>query len=314
MILLFRGESFDPNFYYHSGVDIDHSFLLLSGKRKLLLVSKMNESLARSSFRGKVIVYRNATETVARYTRGRTVLFDANSVSAALATRLKKSCRLRDHSRELLAMRARKKPEEVACIRRAVHHTKEIFESLDFKTARTEVGLKKQLLMATLDLGLEPAFEPIVSTGPNTSFPHYRSGIRKLGSIVKVDYGVRYRNYCSDLTRCFILDGDRRKKEQYERLQDICFFIVDSLPDLECGKDVTKLAAELMEKAGFPDMIHCIGHGIGLDVHEMPSLCFSSEDPLAGCTIAIEPGFYLKKYGMRYEETVYNDGKRARIL
>jgi Xaa-Pro aminopeptidase len=322
MLLLYRGDQFNSNFYYHSGVDIDHSFLLLDGignQKKILFVPKLNESIARaaqsdSSFRGRVCVYTDPIETLSKFIRGKKVIFDAGSMSARLASKLGKICKLQDHSEALLKMRAVKRDDEVACVRKAVKYTKQIFDSLDLKTAKTELDLQKQLLLATIELGLESAFEPIVSSGKNTAYPHYRAGNKKLQSVVMVDYGVRYKHYCADLTRCFILDGDKKKKEQYERLQDICYFLADSLPNLERGKDVAKLGADLIDKAGFPKMIHSIGHGVGLDVHEFPSLKIKSEDALSGATLAIEPAFYLKNYGMRFEETIYFDGKRTRIL
>ncbi len=315
MLLLYRGESFDANFFYHSGVDIDHSFLLSSGGRKTLLVPKMNEGAARAAFRGRVAVYEDPLKEIRRAARGGTVLCDASSISLRLGRKLGKVCRLKDHSAELLAMRAVKKPSEVADIRKAVRLTKEILDSLDLKAARTELDLQKQLMVMTAERGLEQAFDPIVSTDIGSSYPHYSATGRKLGSLVLVDFGVRWNHYCADLTRVFILDNDRRKKEQYEALKGICDGIVDELPSLRKGGDVAALSAKLIKKAGFPELIHAIGHGVGLDIHEFPRLGMKSGDKIAKSAIAIEPAFYLpKRYGMRYEETVWFDGKKARIL
>jgi Xaa-Pro aminopeptidase len=313
MLLLYKGEGFDANFYHHSGVDIDHSFLLEDG-RKTLFVSKMNEAIARSSFRGKVVVYVKAADALSKHLKGKKVSFDGASMSARMAKKIGKFCRLEDVSDDLLKERSEKTPDEVLAIKRAVKETKDIFDSLDLKKAKTEEDVYRQLLLMTAERGLDQAFEPIVATDKNSSYPHYHSGKKKLGGTVLVDFGVRYKHYCADLTRCFILDGDQKKKEQYEKLQDICWFLADSLPTLGKGKEVTKLAEDLMQKAGFPKMIHSIGHGVGLDVHERPSLNVKSDDPLVKATVAIEPAFYLSRYGMRYEETVYNDGKKARVL
>jgi Xaa-Pro aminopeptidase len=314
MLLLYRGENFNANFFHRSNVDIDHCFLLDDGTRKTLLVSGMNEAFARSRFKGRVRVYSDAIKDLSALIKGRAVEFDASSMSCRMAAHIRKSCRMRDVSQELLAERSKKSPEEAAQVSRAVRETKDIFESLDWKSARTEHDLHRQLLLMTFERGLEPAFEPIVSSGIGTSYPHYLAQKRKLGPLVLVDYGVRFGHYCADITRCFIRDNDRKKKEQYGRLQDICYFIADALPGLDKGKDVAKLAEELVAKAGFPKMPHAIGHGVGLDIHEFPRLNPKSDDHLAGAAIAIEPSFYLKTYGMRFEETVYFDGKKARVL
>ncbi|MEW6749238.1 MAG: M24 family metallopeptidase [Candidatus Micrarchaeota archaeon] len=314
MLLLYRGEEFDANFFYHSGADIDHGFFLEDDGKRTLFVSRMNEALARASFKGKVVAFDDAVKTLSPHIAKKEVGFDGASMSARMAGKLGRLCRLEDRSEELLRSRAEKRPGEVSAIRKAVSLTKDIFDSLDLSAAKTEDDIKAQLMRLTFERGAEPAFDPIVATGKNTAYPHYRSGRKRLGGLVLVDYGVRHNHYCSDLTRCFILDGDQKKKRQYEELQNVCFSLVDSLPNCPSGAELSKLSAKLMKWAGFPKLIHAIGHGIGLDVHESPSLGMKSKDSLAGCTMAIEPAFYLKSYGMRYEETVYFDGKKARIL
>ena len=314
MLLLYNGEHLDSNFYYHSGCEVDHCFLLTGGKAKTLFVPKMNESLAKAHFRGKVVVYEDALKSLAPYIKNKKVLADFRSINALMAKRLSRFCRLKDHSPELVAMRRAKRKDEVAKVAKAAGYTHQIMDSLDFSKARTELGLKKQILIATMELGLEPAFEPIVSTDRNTAYPHSTPTSKKLGSLVMIDYGVKYQHYCSDITRCFIRHGDRKKKEQYEQLRDVCHSLIDSLPDMKRGRDVAKECESLMMRAGFPKMIHAPGHGVGLDIHELPSLRPKSVCPLAGTMMAIEPAFYLKGYGMRYEETVYFDGKKARIL
>ncbi len=314
MLLLYRGESFDANFFYHSGVDIDHSFFLSDGGRTLL-VPKMNEGAARAGFRGRVRVYEDPLKEIRKLARGRRVLCDEASMSMRLGRKLGRACRLKDHSLELLAMRAEKSASEVADVRKAVRLTKEILDSLDLKAARTELDLQKQLMVLTAERGLEKAFDPIVASGPASAYPHYSAGRRRLSGLVLVDYGVRWNHYCSDLTRVFILDGDAKKKKQYEALQGICHAIADELPDLKRGKDVAALSASLLEKAGLPPLIHSIGHGVGLDIHEFPRLGLKSKDPIAKSVLAIEPAFYHpKRYGMRFEETIWFDGKRAKIL
>lgn len=313
MLLLHRGDGFDANFFYHSGVDIDNSFLLVDGRKKTLFVSRLNESLARACFHGKVVVFDDAFAALSRFIKRKTVFFDDSSLSARAAERLEKVCRLKDYSLTLLRMRAVKSKDELSKTRRAVKYTKEILHSLDLKSAKTELGVKKQLLLSTLELGLEPAFEPIVATDRNSSYPHYSPGNKKLGSLVLVDYGVRYGHYCADLSRCFILDGDRKKKTQYEKLQEVFHSLLDVLPEMQTGQNLALEAEKLMQKACFPKMIHSIGHGIGLDIHELPRLSKKYEDKLNGSTIALEPAFYLEKYGMRYEETVHV-GKKATIL
>ena len=83
----------------------------------------------------------------------------------------------------------------------------------------------------------------------------------------------------------------------------------------QTGGELAKFARILYKKEGLTHPPHSIGHGIGLEVHEKPSLSISSKDKLEGATFAIEPSVYFTgKYGLRYENVVHFDGKKARVL
>ena len=316
-LLLYRGESFDPNFYYQSGLDIDHAFLLLKRNEKILFVPRLNEEFAKTHFDGHVEVYQNPFEVLKKYLRGKTISVDSSSLTHALSKRLKSFCKIEDASSKLAAMRLVKKEKEIKKITRAVSITKKILSALDFSKMKTELDVKRYLLQKTLEYNCEAAFEPIVATDTNSRFPHYRSGNVKLGDMVLIDYGVKYEHYCADLTRCFFIGNskiNREREDKYESLKEITKTIVSSLPKLKTGKTVAKLSVQLLKENGFPPLIHAIGHGIGLEVHEAPRLGLLSKNKIAGSALAIEPAAYFKDYGLRFEETVYFDGKKGRIL
>ena len=130
-ILLYRGEQFNANFYYFAKLDIDHAFLLFDKNRKTLFVPKLNESLAREQFDGKVIVYENWLEALKKELRGR-VFVDGTAISMRLFEKLKMFCRPKDISEQLSTARAVKSEEEISKISRAAKITKEIFNSIDF--------------------------------------------------------------------------------------------------------------------------------------------------------------------------------------
>jgi len=307
VILLYRGNEFNTNFYYFSGIDIDHAFLV----SKTLLVPRMNQKLAKKMFKGKVIPYSNYNKELKKLL-GKKTEIDGASLPARVYLRLKKITKIEDSTEKFFEERSKKKPQEISNIRRAVKETKEIIESVDFKKYKTEMDVKKYLLKETFERGLEPAFEPIVAAGVNTSHPHHYSGKKKLKGHVMIDYGVKYNYYCGDITRCFMLKG--KAKEEYEKLQQVTGEIVDELGNLRSGNEVSLFAEKTVKKYDFPKMIHSIGHGIGLDVHEFPRLNKKYEDRIKGTTFAIEPGVYGSRYGLRYEETIYFDGKKGRVL
>ena len=170
------------------------------------------------------------------------------------------------------------------------------------------------MLNETNNLGLSPAFEPIVATGKNSAMPHYRGSDVKIRDYVLIDYGVKYKFYNSDLTRCFFLKKDRRKEEAYSKLKSIVYEIIDNLQSFSTGADIARFSEKLFSRYGLPEQIHAIGHGLGLDVHETPALNKKSKDKLKNSVLAIEPGVYYKDFGARFEENIYFDGKKTKIL
>lgn len=319
-LLLYRGNHFNANFYYFAKCDIDHAFLLLEKGCRTLLVPKLNETLACEVFDGDVIAYDNPIAQIKKQIRHGAVGVDGQSISMALFEKLAAFCKPKDISRKLYEQRAVKNADEIKNIAHAAKITKRIFASLDFSKMKTESDVKKTLLAQTLERGLEPAYEPIVATDRNSSFPHYngKDGNNvKLGKTLLIDYAVRYKHYCADITRCFFLDGskeNKQKKEQYEILQGMTDAIVANMKKFKTGGDIAAYSEDLFNEHMLPKPVHSIGHGVGLDIHEAPRLRRGSKDRLAGATIAVEPAVYFKSYGLRYEETVYFDGKKARIL
>ncbi|MBI5046994.1 M24 family metallopeptidase [Candidatus Micrarchaeota archaeon] len=315
MYLLYRGESFNPNFYYLAGADIDHSFLLAEGSKRTLLVPKMNYELAKKDFDGKVLIYTDWLKDLKKAVGSRKILFiDETSTSASLYKKLKKLTKLKDCSSELSKLRGKKKPFEISKIKQASALTKQLLSELDFSKFKTELEVRNYLLKRTFEMGFEPAFRPIVATNPNSRFPHYESGSVKLRDMVLVDYGLKFENYCSDLTRCYFLRNGTEAEKNYSKLQDIFHDITDALPNFSKGKEVASFQEKLFSKYGLPKPIHSIGHGVGLEVHEYPSLGLKSDNSLPNSVLAIEPGAYFKGYGIRFEETISFDGRKVRIL
>lgn len=156
------------------------------------------------------------------------------------------------------------------------------------------------------------SFNPIVVFGEKTSVPHAVSGMRKLkkGDIILVDAGARFRGYCSDITRCFSYGNKNSEVRKYYRLLKEAF--ESALEALGSGekraKSIDASVRKVLKKAGVDkNFIHGLGHGIGLDVHELPRLGPESNDKLLdGMVFTIEPGVYFNgKYGLRLEDCVY---------
>ncbi len=154
------------------------------------------------------------------------------------------------------------------------------------------------------------SFPFIVASGPRSAYPHSGVSERKIrrGDFVTIDMGATYRQYCSDITRTFIVGSPSKKQRAiYETVLEAN---EAALPEIRAGAkgvDVDRIARDIITKAGYgEDFIHGLGHGVGLEVHEPPSLGKWSGDTLAaGNVVSNEPGIYIKGFGgVRIEDTV----------
>ena len=156
-----------------------------------------------------------------------------------------------------------------------------------------------------------PSFETIVASGANAAMPHHRPGPRNIrpGEPVVLDFGARFDGYCSDMTRTVWVD--RVDDPELRRAVDVVWAsqaagVAAVGPGVRCA-DVDAACREVIAEAGWADFfVHGTGHGVGLDIHEAPSVAATSTDTLeAGHVVTVEPGVYLPGLGgVRIEDTV----------
>ena len=154
------------------------------------------------------------------------------------------------------------------------------------------------------------SFPFIVASGPRSAYPHAGVSERKIqrGDFVTIDMGATYRGYCSDITRTFIVGSPSEKQRTiYETVLEANEAALPEIREGAKGIDVDRIARDIITKAGYgEDFIHSLGHGVGLEIHEPPSLSKKSRDTLAlGNVVSNEPGIYVKGFGgVRIEDTV----------
>lgn len=154
------------------------------------------------------------------------------------------------------------------------------------------------------------AFELIVASGPGSAMPHYRPGHRKIarGDIVLFDVGVQVDGYCSDLTRVVAVgEPGREVRDVYTLVLEANRAGLEAVRGRKPAREVDGAARDVIARGGHGDRFgHGLGHGVGLEVHEAPTVGPASEDTLApGNVVTIEPGVYLPgKFGVRIEDLV----------
>lgn len=166
----------------------------------------------------------------------------------------------------------------------------------------------------------EASFRTIVATGRNAAIPHHMTSEKKIqkNQFLLFDFGVRYQYYCSDMTRTIVLG--KATPEQKKIYQTVLKAQQKAIEYIEktllAGKPVKasatdSAAREHILSAGYPTIPHSLGHGIGIDVHELPRLSPTSKSVLTdGMVFSIEPGIYLPELGgVRIEDlfTIQNN-------
>jgi len=154
------------------------------------------------------------------------------------------------------------------------------------------------------------AFETILASGVRSAYPHGGCTDREIreGDLVVVDIGASYRYYRSDMTRTLVAGKPSEKQKRlYEIVKTAQQKAVQAIKSKAKAKDIDTTARKVIEEAGYGDyFVHSLGHGVGLEVHEPPTLGQQSKDRLAvGNVVTIEPGIYLVGFGgIRIEDTV----------
>jgi Xaa-Pro dipeptidase len=177
-------------------------------------------------------------------------------------------------------------------------------------------GMKEYEVAAEIEYAMRQrgsygtAFETSVASGPRSAFPHGGCSDREIcqGDLVVVDAGATYKFYRSDMTRTLVAGKPSEKqKELYEIVKVAQEKAFEAIKPNVKARDVDAVARKIIEDAGYGEyFVHGLGHGVGLEVHEPPTLSSSSKEALTvGNVVTDEPGIYLVGYGgVRIEDTV----------
>ncbi len=323
-ILIFSGDFKRQNedFFYFAGSRVDSCALLLKkGKQPVLFSPKMLYLDAKETgIRTVIYDKKKPYSTILKELRGvRKIGVDYSAISHERFLRLRKGLKgkkLVDCSEQMLSVRMIKEKGEIEKIRKAQRITERIICGVKLSGNKTEKEVADELLKKTALLGCTPAFPPIVATGKGSAGAHHPPTNRKLSGIVMIDYGVKYEGYCGDMTRCFFLGKCREERGVYLKLQKMSREVMGKIRNGMPIRKLDKMHNDLLKKYGLPEPTHLMGHGIGLAVHELPSIHAKAKEKIsAGQVFTIEPGAYFPgKFGARFENIVYFDGKRARVL
>lgn len=233
-----------------------------------------------------------------------------------------KNAKLKAQAGAIESLRRIKTEPELDIMRAAQAHVDEIllpFVKNNLKEGVSEAQLKfklDQTLRGEGKFGL--SFESIVGFSAGSALPHYESGDRKLkqGDNILIDCGVIDRRYCSDMTRNFCYGSP---SESY--LKDYALLLQaqkSTLAKVKTGAKAKALDSFCREEMGKDSalFVHSLGHGVGLEIHEAPTLSAKSKNILQTReVVTVEPGIYRpNQHGIRIEDTMIVQEEGCEVL
>ena len=236
-----------------------------------------------------------------------------------IMTSLKKSIpKIKSSTEPFYNARIIKDENEIKILKKA---SKIIDEMFELCTKKMKVGQKESELQTILmtyameqgmfDTGYKSTLNPlIIAGGPNGALPHAQVTQRKFkkGDLVVTDLTLRYKGYVSDATRTFAIGKiSTDANEAYEIVKESQKLGLKSVrPNINC-KDVDAACRKFIDDKNYGQyFIHSTGHGIGLEVHELPTVSYRSDTKLKkNMAITVEPGIYIEnKFGIRIEDSL----------
>lgn len=220
-------------------------------------------------------------------------------------------------------IRVLKEPEEIRAIMKAISVATNAFAETRKKMTpgMTEKDVANELDYAMRNLGAErPSFPTIVASGPRAALPHAEPSDKKViaGEPIIIDFGAQVNGYCSDET-CTVFLGEPEAKiaEIYKIVATAKNIGLSAIKSGVSIKAIDMLVREHIEKNGYSDYFrHGVGHGVGIAVHEAPTINSASQGELENnMVLTIEPGIYLPDIGgVRLEDMALITDEKAEVL
>lgn len=317
------------NIYYLTGFWGTAGTVLITAERQLLITDDRYITYAQSVVTGfEVVSNRDALSVVAQVLKDsnlRELAFE-DEVSVAYYQAMQsrfEGIHLTPTTDVVMGLRMIKDETEIATIQRACQISDQAFlDALDFiRPGKTELEVANFLDFRMREMGSEAvSFDTIAASGYRSAMPHGRASnkVIEVGDALTLDFGCIYNHYVSDMTRTIYIGSV--SDEEAEIYQTVLAANQALIAAAKAGMEYREfdgVARRVIEAAGYgPYFTHGIGHGMGLDVHEIPYFSRTATDTIqAGMVLTDEPGIYLEgKYGVRIEDDLLITETGCKIL
>jgi len=327
-----------PNIFYFTNYYGPGALLYCDGNLKLLVpllekyraeesVDNSIEILAYYPFKIQEDVFEGNITTLIQklIDNKRKILIDKEWMNSTQLDIIK-NFDVKDISKEIWKIRSIKDSDEIENIikageitKRAMEKALEIYYSGEKLSEKEVAGIIDYYMKK---YGAEDyAFPSIVAFGKNAAEPHHVPTELELKDedLMLMDVGAKYKGYCFDSTRTLINRvKDLEIRKAYDAVLEAQLASIDSVHDGVIASEVDSISRKVLEKYGLSKyFIHSLGHGVGIEIHEFPTISQLSKEVRLekNMVVTIEPGVYLKgKYGIRIEDTIIIEYNRARVL
>lgn len=296
--------------------------LIITKKSNYLITDKRYSGAIKKQLKNFVVkdegIYKflkNDSKDLFKKLNIKTIGFEENNLTVSEYNSFKKVANLKPI--DLTKLRIIKTNEEIENLKLACFIADQTFSYIlkEIKLGITEKEISRLLESFIKEKNGETSFKSIVAFGKNSAIPHHQTENTRLkkNQIILLDFGVKINNYCSDMTRTIYFGSanaefKRMHKTVLEAQQKAIDFLKSSIINQKSitGKDIDKTARNFIIRNNFPNIIHSVGHGIGVEVHEAPYISPNSKDVIKDNMIfSIEPGIYISDYGgVRIEDLV----------
>lgn len=306
---------------YFTGFNSSDGFLVITNNETVFFTdSRYIEAASKEITACKAVLLKRVSETIVPYLKDiniENIYLETERLTVAELNSLKKVfdfCKVeaKEEVDEIInKLRSVKTEKEIEYIKKAQQIAEDAFEYIlkIIKVGVTEKEIALELDFYMLSHGAEAvSFETIAVSGKNSSMPHGVPTDKKIenGDFITMDFGAVYKGYHSDMTRTVIVgEPTKKQKEIYETVLSAQKTSLEALKNGVTGFDADKAAREVIEKAGYKENFgHGTGHGVGIEIHELPNLSPYSKATLkTGNIVTVEPGIYIPdEFGVRIED------------
>ncbi|NLK67179.1 MAG: aminopeptidase P family protein [Campylobacteraceae bacterium] len=329
--------------YYECNYSCDNQIFLNINGRKFLLTDARYSIEARNLVQNtEVIEIKNSliseARTLLRKFRVKSLVFDPNDFSYADFIKLSENLRINFISKPFFSKKKRmvKSADEIELLKKAASLGEACFDEVAKFISDNGLGMSESEIYHNSEIilkqkgSLELSFSPIIAINENAAKAHAlpTSKTLKNGDLLLMDAGVKFKRYCSDRTRTALFDGslefgkeqsfkDSKMNEVYHIVKEAQSLALKAVKPGMMACEVDRVAREFIAKNGFgKEFFHSTGHGVGLDIHELPNINTKDRTILKkGMVFSVEPGIYLEnEFGVRIEDVVVVTDDGCEIL